>query len=73
MKKIQSEAYREAQEIMGKADGEATRIYARAYNRDPEFYSFLKTMDTYRATIDTGTTLLLTTESDYFKYLKKVR
>jgi len=73
LKKIQSEAYREAQEIMGKADGEATRIYAQAYNRDPEFYSFLKTMDTYRATIDTGTTLMLTTDSDYFKYLKKVR
>ena len=73
LKKIQSEAYREAQEIMGKADGEAASIYARAYNRDPEFYSFLKTMDTYRTTFDTGTTLLLTTESDYFKYLKKVR
>ena len=73
LKRIQSEAYRRAQEIMGGADAEATRIYARAYNLDPEFYSFTKTLDTYRATIDTGTTLLLTTESDYLKYLKRIR
>ncbi len=52
---------------------EATRIYARAYNLDPEFYSFTKTLDTYRTTIDAGTTLLLTTDSDYLKYLKRIR
>ena len=73
LKRIRSEAYRTSQEIMGKADAEAARIYAQAYNRDPEFYSFIKTLDTYRATIDTGTTLMLTTESEYFKFLKKVR
>ena len=50
MKGIQSEAYRKAQEVMGKADGEATRIYAEAYGRDPALYEFLKTMETYRST-----------------------
>ena len=73
LKRIQSEAYRKAQEIMGKADAEATRIYARAYNQDPEFYSFMKTLDTYRTTMDTGTTLILSTESDYLKYLKRIQ
>lgn len=73
LKKIQSEAYRKAQEIKGKADAEATRIYAEAYNLDPEFYAFTKTLETYRATIDTNTTLLLTTDSEYLKYFKKVK
>jgi membrane protease subunit HflC len=73
LKKITSEAYRKAQEIKGQADGEAARIYARAYNQDPEFYSFIKTMETYKATVDTNTSLLLTTDSDYFKYLKRIK
>jgi len=73
LKRIQSEAYRKAQEIKGKADAEATRIYARAYNLDPEFYSFTKTLETYRETIDSNTILLLTTESDYFKYFKRIK
>ena len=73
LQRIRSEAYQKAQEIRGRADAEATRIYANAYNRDPEFYSFLKTLETYRATVDTSTTLLLTTESDYLKYLKRIR
>jgi membrane protease subunit HflC len=73
LKRIQSEAYRRAQEIKGAADARATRIYAGAYNLDPEFYSFMKTLETYRTTIDTSTTLLLTTESDYLQYLKRIR
>ena len=73
LKRIRSEAYRQAQEIKGKADAEAARIYAQAYNLDPEFYSFMKTLDTYRTTIDESTSLLLTTDSEYFKYLKKVK
>lgn len=71
LKRITSEAYHEAQQIKGKADAEATTIYAEAYNRDPEFYNFLKTLETYETTIDPESTLVLTTESDYFKYLKK--
>lgn len=70
LKKIQSEAYRKAQEIKGKADAEATRIYASAYNLDPEFYQFTKTLDTYRASLDKETWLLLSTDSEFLKYLK---
>ncbi|NIM89455.1 MAG: protease modulator HflC [Candidatus Aminicenantes bacterium] len=70
LKRIQSGAYRTAQQIKGKADAEATRIYALAYNRDPEFYQFMKTLDTYRASLDKETWLLLSTESEFFKYLR---
>lgn len=70
LKRIQSEAYRKAQEIKGKADAEATRIYAQAYNLDPEFYQFMKTLETYRASLDKETWLLLSTESEFLKYLR---
>jgi len=72
LKEIQSEAYRQAQIIMGKADAEAITIYGDAYSQDPEFYSFLKTMDTYKTTIDDKSTVILTTDSDYYKYLKSL-
>jgi len=68
--KIRSEAYRKAQEIKGKADAEATKIYANAYNRDPEFYSFMKTLETYVASLDKETWLLLSTDAEFLKYLK---
>jgi membrane protease subunit HflC len=73
LKGIQSEAYRKAQEIMGKADGESTRIYAEAYGRDPELYQFLKTMETYRKTMAADTTLILSTDGEFFKFLKQSR
>ncbi len=73
LKKIQSGAYRTAQEIKGKADAEATRIYASAYNLDPEFYQFTKTLDTYRATMDKETWLLLSTESEFLRFLRNSR
>lgn len=72
LQKITSEAYRTSQEIIGKADAEAIRIYANAYNRDPEFYSFIKTLETYRETLKEDDWLILTTDSDYFKYLKEI-
>lgn len=68
--RIKSQAYRDAQVIKGKADAKATEIYASVYNKDPDFYSFLKTLETYRDTIDSGTTLILTTEDEYYRYLK---
>ncbi len=68
--RIQSEAYRTAQEIKGKADAEATAIYADAYNRDPEFYQFMKTLEVYRTIMDKETWLLLSTDSEFLKYLK---
>ena len=70
LKRITSEAYRTAQGLKGTADAEVTKIYADAYNQDPEFYSFLKTLDTYGRTIDTDTTLILTTEDEYYRHLK---
>jgi len=69
LKQIQSEAYRKAQEIKGKADAEATIIYAKAYNLDPEFYQFTKTLETYRTSLE-GTWLILSTDSEFLKYLK---
>lgn len=68
--KIQSEAYRSAQEVKGKADAEATAIYADAYNRDPEFYQYMKTLEVYRTIMDKETWLLLSTDSEFLKYLK---
>lgn len=70
LKKIQSEAYREAQEVRGKADGEAADIYAEAYNRDAAFYAFTKSLETYEATVDSQTTLVLTTNSDLLRFVK---
>jgi modulator of FtsH protease HflC len=70
LKRIASEAYRISQEIMGKADAEATGIYARAYNADPEFYQFMKTLETYRTTLTKQTWLVLSTDSEFLKYLK---
>jgi membrane protease subunit HflC len=72
LKTILSQAYRESQEIKGQADAEATKIYAGAFNKDPEFYSFTKTLETYKNTLDKNTWLLLSTQSDYLKYLKKL-
>lgn len=73
IKKITSEAYRIAQEIKGEADGKATRIYAQAYNKDPEFYSFLKTMDIYSNTLADNSKAIMTTDSEIYKYLKSNR
>jgi len=70
--KIKSEGYREAKKIRGKGDAEATKIYARAYKQNPSFYSFLKTLQTYRETFDKDTHLILTTDSDYFELLKEL-
>jgi membrane protease subunit HflC len=70
LKKIESEAYRKSQEIMGKADAEATTIYAGAYGRAPELYRFLRTMETYRSTVDAKSTLVLSTDGDLFRYLQ---
>lgn len=69
LKRITSEAYRLAQEIKGRADAEAADIYAGAYNRDPEFYRFLKSMQVLAATLDSSTVLVLSTESELLRYL----
>lgn len=73
LNKIQSEAYREVEEIRGVADAKATEIYANAYNQSREaveFYEFTRTMQSYKDIIAEDTTLVLSTESDLFKFLK---
>lgn len=65
---ITSEAYRKSEEIKGKADAEAARIYADAYNKDPEFYSFWKSMESYKKTLK-GNNATYSTGMDYFDYL----
>ena len=73
LNKIQSEAYRQVEEIRGAADAVAADIYSGAYNQSPDavaFYEFTRTMQTYKAIIAQNTTLVLSTDSDLFKFLK---
>lgn len=72
LKGILSEAYKNAQVVKGEADAESTQIYADAYNQDKELFFFLKTLETYKNTINESSTLILTTDADYFKYLKTI-
>lgn len=71
LKRIYSEAYRKAQEVKGKADAEATRIYADAYSKDPEFFTFLSTLESYPKGLK-GSRLILSTQSDFLTYLKSI-
>ena len=70
---IQSGAYKTAEGIKGKADAEAIKVYANAYNRDPQFFEFLKTMESYKSTIKDKNILIMTTDSDFYKYLKRTK
>jgi membrane protease subunit HflC len=70
LKKITSEAYKTAQEIKGRADAKATRIYAEAFSKDPEFYSFLQTLEIYKEAMDKESSLVLSTDSEFLKYFK---
>ena len=74
LRQIESESYRQVQVIKGEADAKASEIYARAYGGSPEaaeFHQFLRTMEAYRKMLDKDTTLLLSTDSDLFRYLKQ--
>lgn len=76
LKVIQSEAFRQAEEIKGKADAKAASIYAAAYNRNADsrdFYSFLKSLETFEKTFDAQTSIVLTTNSELYKYLKSMK
>ncbi len=73
LNKIQSEAYKQVEEIRGTADAKATEIYAAAYNQNREtvrFYEFSRTMEAYKTVLTKESRLVLSTESDLFKYLK---
>ena len=70
LQEIESVAFKTAQKIKGDADAEATIIYAEAYGRDPEFYSFVQTLEIYREALDKDSSLILSTDSEFLKYLK---
>lgn len=72
---IQSEAFKKAEEIKGRADAEATKIYASAYNRSRQsvdFYKFIRSMESFEKSLDENTTIILSSDSEFFRYLKKV-
>ena len=73
LKEISSDAYRKTLEIRGAADAEAAAIYANAYNQDKEFYAFLRTLESYKKSIQDNGRLVISTDSDYYRYLKKSR
>ncbi len=73
---IRSEAFKKAEEIKGKADAKAASIYAHAYNKSAEsrsFYNFLKSMEVYETALDSNTSVILSTKSDFFRYLSKMK
>lgn len=73
---IQSGAFKDAEEIMGKADAEATIIYASAYNKSAsarEFYAFIKGLETFEKAIDNETQIIISTKSEVYKYLKSMK
>jgi membrane protease subunit HflC len=72
LRRIRSTAYRQVQEINGKADAEATRIYGQAFGQDPEFFAFLRTLETYRDKQNKNSVLIMTTDSDFYKYIKNI-
>jgi len=73
LKEIRSEAQRQALEIRGRGDAEATAIYARAYNRDKEFYAFIRTLESYKKAIRDNGRLVISTDSEFYRYLRQTR
>ena len=73
LKQIESEAYKKAEEVKGNANAEATLIYAKAFEKDPEFYRFIKTLETYRKSFDENTTLVMDADDDFARYLGKAK
>jgi membrane protease subunit HflC len=73
LQRIQSEAFKSAEELRGKADAQATDVYAAAYGRDADFYGFTRSLEAYEKVMDPGTMLILGTESEFLRYLKRPR
>ena len=67
---ILAEAYRKSEELKGEGDAKALEIYADAYNRDPEFYKFMKTLESYEKIMDNKTKVILSTDSELWKMLQ---
>jgi membrane protease subunit HflC len=73
LQRIQSEAFRSAEQLRGTADAEATSIYAVAYGRDADFYSFTRSLETYEKVMDPSTMVILDTNSEFLKYFQRPR
>lgn len=73
LKLITSQATRSAEEIKGKADAEAAAIYAAAYNKDPEFYAFSKSLEAYQSSFGANTRMILSSDSEFYQYLNAVK
>jgi len=73
LRNITSSARQEAEQIKGKADAEAARIYADAFNKDPEFYTFFKTLESYEQTIGSNTRLVVPSDSEFYRYLNALQ
>ena len=63
-----AESYRDAEKLKGEGDAEAIKIYAEAFERDPEFYSFVRTLEAYEKSLGKGTTIVLPSDSEFFRY-----
>lgn len=72
LRTIESEAFRRAEEIRGESDARAANIYADAYNRDREFYAFVRSLEAYRKAVNDNSRLVLSTESDFYRFLQKI-
>ncbi len=70
-KEIMSDAYLNSQNIKGKADAEATEIYANTYSKSPDFYNYLRTLETYKNTLDSTTLFILSTDNKYLKFIEQ--
>jgi len=73
LKVILSTANREAEEIKGKADAEAAKIYADAYNQDPGFYAFTKSLESYKSAVGQNTNLVISSDSEFYKFLQELK
>ncbi|KIH77733.1 protease FtsH subunit HflC [Geoalkalibacter ferrihydriticus] len=72
LRTIESEAFRSAEEIRGKADAQAANIYANAYNRDREFYAFVRSLEAYRKSVSDNSRLVISTDSDFYRFFQKI-
>ena len=66
-----SGAYLKSQQIIGRADAEAMDIYANAYSKDPGFYNYYKTLETYKKTLDPTTVFILSTDNKFLKFIEE--
>jgi membrane protease subunit HflC len=70
LQKIESEAYRKAQKIRGEAEGKSTAIYAKSLSRDPKFYDFIKSMESYKRALKSDAKMIISSDSEFFKFFK---